>query len=149
MDNRKPIARRSILALLGAAPFAAKHAATEAAAAADISVVGERKPSLVTSGRFGRGKIRKKLVHMLMRGEEIPTYKKDEWLRDAQSDARILDPDLASMRSLSLASKIRIQTDRNYRQQFENYIRGYKVEAAWEAFKGSLGKLGDDDDWDH
>ena len=151
MDN-KPIGRRGVLALLGAAPFAAKQTAAEAA---NISVVGKKGSSLITAGLHGagrssRGKIRKKLVQMLLRGEAIPEYKRREWMDDAKVEARILDGDIASMRSVSLSLKIQMQTDRNYRRQVDNYLTGYELDSAWEAFKQAAGfDKNIDDDWDH
>lgn len=151
--SNKPIARRGVLALLGSAPFAAKEiAATKAAeVAAGVKTIGERGRSLVTRGHFrysdGDSAIQKKVVGLLLRGEDIPAHIRKEWLDDAKSEAHILDPDLACMRSLSLGAKIRIQTERNYAEQKTNYIESMHIATAWEAFKKAIG-AGPHDGWD-
>jgi hypothetical protein len=43
----------------------------------------------------------------------VPDWKRDD-LRDDAKRSRTLDPDIASMRSLSLGAKMRRQWDRNY-----------------------------------
>ena len=57
----------------------------------------------------------------------IPDWKRDD-LRDDAKRSRTLDPDIASMRSLSLGAKMRRQWDRNYDVLVERALANTQME---------------------
>lgn len=137
----KKLPRRGFLGLVTAAPFAAREmiaGSTDAAVkAAGANVLGTRAPRPWMPAAH-RSKIDKRLVQLLTSGQEIPEKKRREWLEEARSEARTLDPDIAAMRSVSLSVKIAMQTERYYGRQVEAFRESPALEAAWNAFKKSL-----------
>jgi hypothetical protein len=118
------VARRSFLKLIGVAPIAAPVAAQEAAAKMGLSgalALGE------TARHYGGevaqclpedpGSHRKWLLKEL--AELDSRERRSEYRRQERHDARILDSDLASMRSVSPASAYSFQLDRCVDRQIE------------------------------
>lgn len=157
MDKKRPILRRGFLSLIGAAPFAAKGlvegALPGAAQASAVSVVGEvgRHGGLPIGGG-GRISGTRKLLGRLIRSGELPDFKKQQFWRQALRSARMLDPDLASMRSIALSQKVRLQAERNYRALLADYVEQIDYDTAWAALRrqvlGREPSPDDDDYWD-
>jgi hypothetical protein len=63
----------------------------------------------------------------------VPDWKRDD-LRDDARRSRTLDPDIASMRSLSLNAKMRIQWERNYDVLVEQALKHTEMEKLKRSF---------------
>lgn len=63
----------------------------------------------------------------------VPDWKRDD-LRDDAKRSRTLDPDIASMRSLSLSAKMRLQWDRNYDVLVERALKNTEMERLKRSF---------------
>lgn len=144
----KKIPRRTFMRMLPMAPVAAKEAATQAAAqASGVSIVGRggmRRHHY--PGPDSSSKIERHIFGLLRDGKKIPELRTRGWWRTAKADARVLDPDISSMRSLSLSKKMGMQAERNYERQVQEYMDGHLAGNAWRAFTKGLGINPDDDD---
>jgi hypothetical protein len=123
--------RRTFLGMIAAAPVAARTlplGPAEGAAAQGAGVLmrnawdtgPEASPHPHVSGRgqlSGRN-----LVAFLRQG--MPPFKEYE-LRSRARQSRLLDPDLAAMRSLSVTAALRIQWERNYQHIKEDWLGSY------------------------
>lgn len=63
----------------------------------------------------------------------IPEWKRED-LRDDAKRSRTLDPDIASMKSLTLNAKLRKQWDRNYDHLVERAMRSTELERMKKMF---------------
>lgn len=138
------IGRRSFLRLLGvapvAAPVAAKAAAGELMAASSVTGIGVL-PSMTAASAdyFGSSpaetgdyeKNEMKALKAIIKGA-WPVHVEDRIRRNAQ-DVRCLDPDLASNRSMSLSTKVRLQRERNYVRMKAECIDDARVRLAKKA----------------
>lgn len=144
----KKIARRAFMRLLPAAPLMAKEAASTAAAeatqASGVSVLG-RRHRYFPDHRSGQ-KIEGALVKLLRDGKRIPALRAKQWRLQAKREARILDPDIASMRSLSLSKKIAMQEERNYERAIQDHLERHDDMDAWKVFTKGLGLDPDEDE---
>jgi FtsZ-interacting cell division protein YlmF len=54
---------------------------------------------------------------------EMPEWHRRQLMMEAKSNARRqIDPDIASMKSMSLSAKIQLQTDRNFEEAKQNAL---------------------------
>jgi hypothetical protein len=117
----KPFSRRNFLKGAAAAPVAARVAIGEIEAAAGIRSVGTMAYSsigisepptsgLVSAERYDEEGRITKLLNLVRGG--IPAWKKRQYQRYARYN-RVLDPDIASMRSISTGHKLRMQWRRD------------------------------------
>lgn len=122
------IARRGFLRILGAAPVAAPVIAREAAAKAGLNVSGLGSSGmgmpigeggLTSSSEDGGWAIRACQKVFSKQWEDEKRREMLRWKPDR------LDPDLASSRSFSLSTALRIQRERN----IERYIQGEREDA--------------------
>jgi len=63
----------------------------------------------------------------------VPDWKREDLREDAKRN-RTLDPDIASMRSLSLNAKMRRQWERNYNMLVDSALRQNKMEKLKRSF---------------
>ena len=109
----KDLSRRGFLGAAAASPMVAKEMAQRAAEnAAGVAVVGHGAQN--SDVAIERRTKAARLFHRF----GLPEWKKRE-LRRRAGRFRILDADLATMQSLSLAAKLRIQQQRNYDRMCE------------------------------
>jgi hypothetical protein len=127
--------RRSILKAIGLAPVAAPVIAREAASKAGIGVfdLGMAYPSDCVQGSAALGKEASYREWILSQIKDVFSQSyRDQIARSYGRGITRLDPDLASSRSLSLSSAIRIQRDRLIDQEIEraktNALEQYKRE---------------------
>lgn len=156
--SEKPLkmARRRFLGVLAAAPVAAQTAMAEAAAQAagvavtgpDASVLGA-EPDQYASWQLAEKKWKRHLVELIQAGR-MPDWKRAQLWRKAQRGARTLDPDIACMRSLSLARKVLLQAERNFERLCEAEPRAFlESETRRKLRESVMGKKNadyDDDD---
>lgn len=107
--------RRGFLALLGTAPIAAPVALKEAAA--QMGVVSSAGPLAVhTADLIGASACQPSIGNNSWVAEAIKQLaspqKQAEFNERAKRDARLLDPDLAACRSLSVSAAYRLQVER-------------------------------------
>ena len=124
MNNMK-MSRRKFFAFGAAAPLAAKQAVNEMAAQqAGITGVGmanhysggiEPQDCAVDANR-GRKALE------WIRDNGVPEWKEKELRESARRSATALEPDIASMVSLSLSAKIDMQAERHYQKAKANLI---------------------------
>lgn len=147
--------RRSFMKGLFGAPFAAKAAAKEALAQTGFDPMANSPTGLfldldtsdqalsasanvmaiIEEDERKKYKLLRKLANHFRKTNELPPWKEFEIKRSAM-EFRGLDGDLASMRSLSLTHKIRIQRNRNIEVLRAESIRGITLSserAAWFA----------------
>lgn len=71
----------------------------------------------------------------------VPDWYKRQVRQQALADARLLDPDLASLRSISVSVKISIQAERNYSRRMSGLAQELLDNNAagrfWGWFSGS------------
>lgn len=141
--------RRGFFGILGGAAVGGKKAVAEAAASltsglSALSPLGEN----VSYNNLPRGSVfdgedegLPKLDVSAMRIIGIPEWLRQEWREEMEGVTRF-DPDIASMRSLSLSAKINLQMDRNMaRCEKEFWSRGTRnVERSmWKKLHGRIG----------
>lgn len=119
------LGRRSFLALLGAAPAAAKSAAVEAVSASQgVTGVGvmpnhfDAAPSIYAHDGWEE---EKKALEYLLKGG-WPDHV-DERCRRESKTIVALDADLVANRSFSWSTKLRLQGERNYRRAKADAVR--------------------------
>lgn len=83
-----------------------------------------------------------KAMRALVKTTGIPEWKRREMRQDAADQARVLDPDIASFQSVSLAKKYRMQCDRNYQRAVNNLSTDGILEEARQAFFQKINGLG-------
>lgn len=108
--------RRKFLRLLGISPLTASAAAKSALSQTGYSVmdgvpsVGSLAPLLAP---HGKAPFAQYLRDVLLRKQALPTWKLEKLKLEATQNWRGLDPDLASMQSVSVSAKIAEQRKRN------------------------------------
>lgn len=130
--------RRKFLSLLVAAPAVGQQAAEQLAGVgvtdAMAAASGVAQPPAATY--FGpAGNANMQLVAALKTGL-IPDWFLRQSRNDAHARARLLDPDLATMRSLSLVAKVAIQAERNLARKLERMEGDALAEMAQAKFFG-------------
>lgn len=136
----KQLSRRLFLKVASAVPFAAKDAAAETAKQAglieslgvDATKVG-LAPTVFPNADHGL-----KLIGLAKTGM-LPEWFAREKEREARQAARLLDTDLAAMRSVSVSAKIAIQTERNRKQLMSNIVQDVLDNNARGVFWGWFG----------
>lgn len=113
------VARRSFLTLLAAAPVAMPVVAREAAQKAGVTALGYGMPMPPVGGAqsVGNGNdwIRDWAKDVFSAG-----WKDSRWQEIKSNPVGALDPDLASSKSLSLSTAVRLQRERNFARMIES-----------------------------
>lgn len=110
------IGRRGLLGLLAAAPVAAREAASKAGITRQFDRVAYPPAPAMLSGSTAVGGHKQ---WMLERAKEWLTGQAEEEIR-RNIGVGALDPDIASMRSLSLTGAIQMQRARNIKREIES-----------------------------
>ena len=107
--------RRKFLGVAAASPLAAKEMATRAMEQAQMQAteISTFSDSIYTGIPSPDPMPNMRSLWEAIGEMGVPDWKRDD-LRDDARRSRTLDPDIASMRSLSLNAKMRRQWDRNY-----------------------------------
>lgn len=129
-----------------------------AAAPATLSATAERViqggvPSLAPMGGYARQTMsaltvespnypRPRIAREALKIMGLPQWQKDQW-RDEAKHVSVLDPDLASMRSMSLSAKIYIQQERNYQKHEDHFWNWWSLSDARHAWHKAFGEY----DW--
>jgi len=143
------VSRRKMLGLVGATGIFGKQAVAEAAkAAAGMSTFGS-SAAAAQSGVPVSGDIapraadwarrRVASVRRLFEGG-LPEWKRQKLMRQATARAKVLDPDIASLRSVSLQGKYYMQVRREYDRAVEGEQRWPELsleEALWSEREGN------------
>ncbi len=121
--------RRKFFGVAAVSPLAAKEVAQKAIEeaqwqASDISLYSD---SFYTGVSISETEPNMRSIWQAIRDMGMPDWKKQDLWEDARR-SRTLDPDIASMRSLSLSAKMRKQWKRNYDQLVANAYRQIEVE---------------------
>jgi hypothetical protein len=127
--------RRKFLGVAAASPLAAKEMATRAMEqaqmqASDISMYSD---SIYTGIPSPDPMPNMRSLWEALGEMGVPDWKRDD-LRDDAKRSRTLDPDIASMRSLSLSAKMRLQWDRNYDVLVERALKNTEMERLKRSF---------------
>lgn len=128
--------RRSFFGVAVASPFAAKEAAQkviEQAAMMDAGGIGLYSNSLYTGIATSDDGGPMRSLWDAVKEIGIPDWKRED-LRDDARRSRTLDPDIAAMKSFSLAAKMRMQWDRNYQTLVDRALEQTKLERVKRAF---------------
>lgn len=125
--------RRKFLSLLAAGPFAAKEAissaATSGAAVIAANGVGETAAlAHLTAGipappMFGARVLENANILTLYKSGLAPDWVIQQVEDSVASDALRIDPDIAGLRSMSLAARMRLQRDRSRKKIVEFSVR--------------------------
>jgi len=121
--------RRKFFGVAAVSPLAAKEVAQKAIEeaqwqASDISLYSD---SFYTGVSISETEPDMRSIWQAIRDMGMPDWKKQDLWEDARR-SRTLDPDIASMRSLSLSAKMRKQWKRNYDQLVANAYKQIEVE---------------------
>jgi len=112
--------RRKFLKAAAVAPAAAKKAAeSRARKMADVGAVGEGVGQIATTAPNVEGKSRKEFRKWVL-NHGLPEWRREQMREEAKA-VHALDPDIASMVSFSLAGKVQMQQQRNYRRAVDNF----------------------------
>lgn len=127
--------RRKFLGVAAASPLAAKEMATRAMEqaqmqASDISMYSD---SIYTGIPSPDPMPNMRSLWEALGEMGVPDWKRDD-LRDDAKRSRTLDPDIASMRSLSLNAKMHRQWDRNYDVLVERALKNTEMERLKRSF---------------
>ena len=127
--------RRKFLGVAAASPLAAKEMAQRAMEqaqmqASDISIYSD---SMYTGIPTPDPMPNMRSLWEAIGEIGVPDWKRDD-LRDDARRSRTLDPDIASMRSLSLNAKMRIQWERNYDVLVERALKHTEMEMLKRSF---------------
>lgn len=123
------INRRKFFGVAAVSPLAAKEAAQKVIEeaqwqASDISLYSD---SFYSGVSIPETEPNMRSLWHAIRDMGIPDWKKEDLWEDARR-SRTLDPDIASMRSMSLSAKMRKQWKRNYDQLVANAYKQIEVE---------------------
>lgn len=116
------VARRGFLRLMAAAPVAAPVVAREAAQKAGVTALGYGMP-------MGGGQPGQSVgggndwIRDWAKDVFSAAWKEARWQEIRSNPVGALDPDLASSKSLSLSSAVRIQRERNFARMIESERR--------------------------
>jgi len=137
--------RRGFLKFLG---IGAAAAPATLSATADRVIQGGM-PIAPMGGYAGSGLIgsspnvaRPRIAREALKLMGVPQWQKDQWRHEAKN-VSVLDPDLASMRSMSLSAKIYIQQDRNYQKHEAHFWKWWSLSDARQAWHKAFGEY----DW--
>jgi hypothetical protein len=116
--------RRKFLGVAAASPLAAKEIATKAIEEAQMQASGISlySDSLYTGVPEPDFSPTMRSLWEALRDMGVPDWKKEDLREDARR-SRTLDPDIASMQSLSLDAKLRKQWNRNYERLVRRAIQ--------------------------
>lgn len=127
--------RRNFLGVAATSPFAAKEMAKKALEEAQMQATGT---SLFSDSVYTNVYVPDATPNMRSLWEAISDMGVPDWKReDLKEDARrnrTLDPDIASMRSMSLSAKMRTQWNRNYDTLVMRAIRQTQLEKIKRSF---------------
>lgn len=133
------MSRRQALAVLATAPVAgvgaAQAIAQEATELSGVSVFDGHDPVSNTIGLCCDNS-KKRVEHYRKFG--LPDWQKDEIKKSARFVAKI-DPDIASLRSVSFSRKFGMQRERNLAFLLEQPIENALMDVAREKFFASIG----------
>ena len=128
--------RRKFLGFLAASPIAAKQAAEKAAAElSNVDLNGFQKEP--TGGPSASPIVdQSSTVRRLLAINGIPDWKMQELRENARHVSRI-DPNVAALRSVSLAGKVAMQRNRNFETERSRFVAHWLspsslVQDAWE-----------------
>ena len=132
------INRRNFFGVAAASPLAAKEAAQKAIEAAEMEISGMSLTSDslypgVSYADFDDDDGPTRSLWDALKELGIPDGKKDDLWDDA-TRSRTIDPDIASMRSLSLNAKLRMQWQRNYDTLVKNAYKQQRMARLKKAF---------------
>lgn len=122
--------RRKFFGIAAASPLAAKEAAARMMEAAEMEMSGMSLHSNSLYTGYSTGSFDEdddtplRSMWDAFRELGLPEWKKDDLWDDAKR-SRTIDPDIASMRSLSMSAKLDMQWKRNYELLIE---RAYKTQ---------------------
>ncbi len=127
--------RRSFLGVAATSPLAAKEIAKKALEEAQMQATGISmySDSIYTGVHVPDVSPNMRSLWDAIRDLGVPDWKKEDMREDARR-SRTLDPDIASMRSLSLSAKLRRQWERNYQILVERAMRQTELEKVKRAF---------------
>lgn len=127
--------RRSFLGVAATSPLAAKEIAKKALEEAQMQATGVSmySDSIYTGVHVPDVSPNMRSLWDAIRDLGVPDWKKEDMREDARR-SRTLDPDIASMRSLSLSAKLRRQWERNYQILVERALRQTELEKVKRAF---------------
>ncbi len=127
--------RRSFLGVAATSPLAAKEFAKKAIEEAQLQASGISlySDSIYTGVHVPDVTPNMRSLWEAIRDMGVPDWKKEDLREDARR-SRTLDPDIASMRSLSLGAKMRRQWSRNYDVLVDRALRQTEMEKLKRAF---------------
>jgi hypothetical protein len=127
--------RRKFLGVAAASPLAAKEMAKRAMEEAQMQASGISmyEDSLYTGIPSSDPLPDMRSLWEAISDLGVPDWKRED-LRDDARRNRTLDPDIASMRSLSLNAKMRRQWERNYNVLVDSALRQNKMEKLKRSF---------------
>lgn len=127
--------RRNFLGAAAISPLTAKEVAKSAVEKMEMEASGISmySDSLYTGIHASVEDPPMRTLWEAIREMGIPDWKREDLMDDARRN-RTLDPDIASMRSLSLSAKMRMQWDRNYKTLVRSAHRQTKLARMKQSF---------------
>lgn len=130
--------RRKFLGAAAASPLAAKELAVKAAEAAEMDLMSASGvelygDSIYTGVTTYDPEPEMRSIWDAIKDMGVPEWKRDDLWDDARR-SRTLDPDIASMRSMSLSAKMKMQWQRNYDLLLRRAFEQQKMEKLKQAF---------------
>lgn len=125
--------RRKFFGIAAASPIAAKQAAEKVIEAAEMEMSGMslHSDSLYTgfsTGSFDEGEdTPMRSIWQAIKDLGMPEWKRDDIWDDAKR-SRTIDPDIASMKSVSMSAKLNMQWKRNYDTLIKRAYQQEKME---------------------
>lgn len=130
--------RRKFLGAAAMSPLAAKEMAAKAAEAAQLEAMNASGvelfgDSIYTGVTTYDPEPEMRSIWDAIKEMGVPEWKKDDLWEDAKR-SRTLDPDIATMRSMSLNAKMKMQWKRNYELLLERAFTQQKMEKLKQSF---------------
>lgn len=127
--------RRSFLGVAATSPLAAKEFAKRALEEAQMQASGISlySDTIYSGVHVPDASPNMRSLWEAIRDLGVPEWKSDDLREDARR-CRTLDPDIASLRSLSLGAKMRRQWKRNYEFLVDRALRQTELEKSKRAF---------------
>lgn len=127
--------RRNFLGVAATSPLAAKEIAKRAIEEAQLNATGIslHSDSMYTAIHVPDVTPTMRSLWEAIADLGVPDWKAED-LRDDARRSRTLDPDIASMQSMSLGAKMRKQWDRNYDTLVKRALRQTEMEKVRQAF---------------
>lgn len=127
--------RRNFLGVAATSPFAAKEIAKKALEEAQMQASGisSYSDSIYTGVHVPDPSPSMRSLWEAIQDLGIPDWKREDLREDARRN-RTLDPDIASLRSLSLSAKMRKQHERNYNILVRRALRQTELEKLKRGF---------------